>query len=127
MKRILTLLAVGLTLTLALNAVAHDMKGAKEAKAVTIKGEVVDTGCYLSHGAKGADHKECATKCISGGMPMGLLTSDNKFYLLTLNHTNADPYNQLKDMASATVEVTGTTFTRNGVTMIDVTGVKAVN
>jgi len=127
MKRILASLAVSLTLMVALNAVAHDMKGAKEAKAVTIKGEVVDSGCYLSHGAKGADHKECATKCISGGMPMGLLTSDNKFYLLTLDHSNADPYNQLKDMASATVEVTGTTFTRNGVTMIDVTGVKAVN
>jgi len=130
MKRVLALFAVVITMLFALNALAHeghDAKGAKAAKAVTIQGEVVDTGCYLAHGAKGADHKECATKCISGGMPMGLLTADNKFYLLTLDHENADPYNQLKDMASATVEVTGMTFTRNGVTMIDVTGVKAAN
>lgn len=129
MKRVLTFLAVVLTLLVALNAVAHEGHEAKgkTAKTVTIKGEVVDSGCYLSHGAKGADHKECATKCISGGMPMGLLTADNKFYLLTLNHSNADPYNSLKDMASATVEITGTTATRNGVTMLDVTEVKVVN
>ena len=127
MKRILALLAVVITMLFALSAVAKETHGSKTAKTVTLKGEVVDAGCYLAHGARGADHKECATKCISGGMPMGLLTADNKFYLITLDHQNADPYNQLKDMASATVELTGTTFTRNGVTSIDVTGVKPAN
>ncbi len=129
MKRVIVVLAAALPLVLALNAFAHEghaMKGAAAAaaKEITLKGEVVDSGCYLAHGARGADHKECATKCISSGMPMGLLTADNKFYLLTPNHQNADPYNQLKDLAAATVEITGKTFTRNGVTMIDVTAVK---
>jgi hypothetical protein len=68
---------------------------------------------------------ECAQKCISGGMPMGLLTADNKFYLLTPDHKNADPYNKCKDLAAQMVEVTGFTATRNGVTMLGVTDAKA--
>ncbi len=112
-------------------ALAHDMgamKGAEgktAAKEVTLKGEIVDTGCYLSHGARGEKHKACATKCISGGMPMGLLTSDGTLYLLTLDHTNADPYNQAKDRAAQMVEVTGTVMSRSGIKAIDVTGIKA--
>ncbi len=112
-------------------ALAHDMgtmKGSASktaAKEVTLKGEIVDTGCYLGHGARGEKHKACATKCISGGMPMGLLTSDGTLYLLTLDHTNADPYNQAKDMAAQMVEVTGTVMSRSGMKAIDVTGIKA--
>ena len=135
MKRLVALSVLALSLLLALDAFAHEghamhaakgaaAKGMAANKAVTIQGEVVDSGCYLSNGERGPDHKECATKCISTGMPMGLLTAGDKFYLLTPNHMNADPYNSLKDMAAATVAVTGKVFTRNGVTMIDVTGVK---
>lgn len=96
----------------------------KEAKVMTLKGEIVDTGCYLAHGAKGPDHASCATKCIAGGMPMGLLTSDGVLYLLTMNHDNADPYNQAKKLAASTVEITGPVHERNGVKAIEVTAVK---
>jgi hypothetical protein len=112
---------------------AHDMgkmggaKGASAApKQVSIKGEIVDTGCYLGHGAKGEKHKGCATKCISGGMPMGLLTADGTLYLLTLDHDNPDPYNQAKDLAAEMVEVSGTLLSRSGMKAIDVTGIKPV-
>ena len=112
-------------------AFAHDgamkmgaAKGAAAPKQVTIKGEIVDTGCYLGHGARGEKHKGCASKCIAGGMPMGLLTSDGTLYLLTLDHDNADPYNQAKDMAAQTVEITGTMLSRSGMKAIDVSGVK---
>ena len=93
---------------------------------MTLKGELVDMGCYVSHEARGEKHKDCATKCVAGGMPMGLLTADNKLYLLTMNHDNADPYNQAKDMMSAMVEVTGMLGERNGVKAIDVTDAKLV-
>lgn len=92
----------------------------------TITGEVVDTGCYLAHSARGAKHVACANKCIAGGMPMGLLTSDGTLYLLTLDHDNADPFNQLKGMAGKTVAVTGTVISRGGMKGIDVTGAKLV-
>ena len=92
-------------------------------KTGTWKGEVLDAGCYLGHGAMGAKHKECALKCASNGMPIMLMV-DGKAILLTPNHDNADPYNQLKGMAGSIAEVTGTLSTRGGVSGIDVTGAK---
>jgi len=102
------------------NTMSHEMSG----PAKTLTGEVVDTGCYLAHEAKGEKHVACATKCIAGGMPMGLLTADGTLYLLTLDHDNADPYNQLKTMAGKTVNVTGPLTARGGMKGIDVTAVK---
>jgi len=103
----------------------HSHSAAKEeAKTTTLRGEVVDMGCYLEHGAKGEKHKECAAKCIAGGMPMGLLTDNGKIYLIMLNHDNPDPFNKLKDMASSMVEVSGTVSARGGVSAIDASDVK---
>lgn len=89
----------------------------------TWRGEVLDAGCYLGHGAMGAKHRECALKCASNGMPLMLMV-DGKAVLLTMNHDNADPYNALKGMAGSIAEVTGTMNTRGGVTGIDVTGAR---
>ena len=95
------------------------------ARAGTWKGEVLDAGCYLSDGAMGSKHAECALKCASNGMPLMLLV-DGKAILLTPNHDNADPYNQLKTLAGSMVEVKGTLSERGGVRGIDVTGAKAL-
>ena len=123
MKRLITLLSAGLLTLGAAAAIAHDHDGASAKSAAaakkTITGEVVDTGCYLSHGAKGEKHVSCANKCISQGMPMGLLTDNGTLYLITLNHDNADPYNGLKEQAGKKVSVTGTVMTRNGMKAID--------
>ena len=129
MKRVLGSLVLVGALAFAVAAFA-DTKEAKAGtaapKPVTLKGELVDMGCYVSHGAAGEKHKDCATKCVAGGMPMGLLTSDNKLYVLTLNHDNPDPFNKAKDMMSAMVEVTGMVSERGGTRILDVTDVKAV-
>ena len=102
----------------------HHHMGAKTgAKTTTVTGEVVDTGCYLADGERGPDHTTCATRCITRGMPMSLVTTDDTVYLLTMNHDNADPYNQLKKMAGLTVSVSGTMLSRGGMKAIDVTAV----
>jgi hypothetical protein len=124
-----SVLALGLALTFtALPARAHEGAHAAAAKAgtQTISGEVVDTGCYLAHSARGEKHIGCATKCINQGMPMGLLTSDGRLYLLTLDHDNPDPYNKLKGMAGKNVAVTGMVMERAGMKGIDVTEFKPV-
>ncbi len=90
----------------------------------SVTGEIVDTGCYLGHEARGAKHVSCATKCILGGMPMGVLAADGTLYLLTMNHENADPYNQLKEMAGKTVTVSGKLMSRGGMKGIDVMAYK---
>ena len=114
-------------LSFAVPAVAHDMHHMAGEKVVhkTITGEVVDMGCYLGHAARGADHISCATKCLNQGMPMGLLTSNGTLYLVTLDHDNADPYNQLKGMAGKDVSVTGELLTRSGMKAIEASSVVA--
>lgn len=130
MKRVSVLFAglalvVGATMVSANEEKAASKSDAKAANATkTVTGEVIDTGCYLAHEARGEKHVGCATKCINGGMPMGILTSDGTLYLVTLNHDDADPYNQLKTMAGKTVSVTGTVMERSGMKGIDVTTVK---
>jgi hypothetical protein len=86
----------------------------------SVTGEVVDMGCYLAHEAHGAKHIACGTKCVAGGMPMGLLSADGSLYLLTLNHDNPDPYNALKKMVGQNVTVTGPVNERGGVKGLDV-------
>jgi type 1 fimbria pilin len=128
MKRMMFGIAVIVISLFSINANAQDKHEAKTAdKSVTITGEVVDLGCYLGHGAKGADHKSCALKCISGGMPMGLLTSDGKLYLLTMSHETADPFNAVKDLAAEQVSITGSVFERNGMKSLEVDQVKQMS
>jgi len=135
MKRLL--LALGLCAMLAAVGVAAAHEGeagkadaktaVKEApQAMTVTGEIVDMGCYLGHGAKGPDHASCATKCIAGGMPMGLLTADNKLYLMTMSHEDAEPFNKAKEMAAKMVEITGPVHERDGMLSIEVTSLSPV-
>jgi len=129
MKRLLILVAVVAASSFAISAAADQKAaGAKEAKAeskaTTLKGEIVDMGCFIGHGARGEKHSDCAAKCIAGGMPMGLLTDKGTVYLLTMNHDNPDAFNQCKEMAAAMVELTGTLGERGGLKAMDVTAVK---
>lgn len=125
MKRIF--LVVGLFAVLVLSTNLFASKGEEHGgSAVTIQGEIVDLGCYLDHAAMGPKHKECATMCIAGGMPMGLLTSDGKLYLLTMSHDDAAPFNASKKLAAEMVSITGPVNERNGMKSIEVTAVKPV-
>jgi hypothetical protein len=125
MKKLFTSIVLVALLGIAWAALADEAKKPMaKSPTKTLTGELVDTGCYLGHGAKGEKHIDCASKCIANGMPMGLLTADGSLYLITLDHENADPYNALKNMAGKTVTVTGTVMTRNGMKGIDVTEAK---
>jgi hypothetical protein len=131
MKRTIATLAILALAGLSHNANAHDKSkhaaGGRDTAnhaASTITGEIVDTGCYLGHTARGAAHAECAARCIREGMPMALLTKQGALYLLTMNHDNPDPYNKLKEMAAKTVTVTGMMMTRSGMKGIDVASIK---
>lgn len=121
MKR-LTLLLLSLAVVLA--ASLSLAEGVTKGKEGTWKGEVLDAGCYLGHGATGEKHKECALRCARNGMPIMLMTAEGKAVLLTPNHDNADPYEKLRGWAGSVVEVTGTMSSRGGATGIDVTGAK---
>ncbi|HTY57839.1 MAG TPA: hypothetical protein VMF59_03440 [Bacteroidota bacterium] len=42
-------------------------------KQVTLTGEIIDVQCYVKSGQHGKEHLDCATTCIKGGSPVGLL------------------------------------------------------
>lgn len=119
--------ALMMTALLAMNgaAVAHDGEhDAGKAHTMTAVGEIVDTGCYLAHGASGAKHTQCAQLCISKGMPMGLLTATGELYLLTPPHDTPTAYKKAKDWAGKKVEISGSMNERNGMKSIEVASAK---
>jgi hypothetical protein len=97
---------------------ANLLAGEKETGGTqTIKGEVVDLMCYLDHGARGEKHAGCAEKCIKGGGPVGILTSDKQLYLIVGDHK---PMNdELAAHASKTITVKGKVVERDGMKMIE--------
>ena len=54
----------------------------KEAKTITVVGELVDTKCYAGMGARGGDHQECATKCAQDGIPVAVLDEKGEMYVI---------------------------------------------
>lgn len=92
-----------------------DAKGA--GKEVTVKGEVLDMACYIDHNATGAKHADCAKKCITSGLPVGIKGTDGKTYLLIGEHK---PMNsELAEYAAKTITVKGKLSSRDGVNMIE--------
>ena len=133
----LTLTALGL-LTLSPFAFAHGEKqhpastpastpaSAPAAKnMVTIKGEVIDMGCYLGHNSKGASHIKCAQMCAKMGMPIGLLAGDGTLYLLTMAHDDPAPFNAAKAKVGTTITITGDEHDGSGMKALEVKKVAA--
>ena len=95
----------------------------KKAETKTVTGEILDMKCYMSSGAHGEDHKDCAAMCVKGGAPMGILADDGKVYLLIVGK-DAAAYDEAKKMAGEMVTLTGTLSEKNGVQALIVTEVK---
>ena len=82
-----------------------------------ITGEVVDMACYVDHNAAGEKHADCAKRCITSGLPVGLKTDDGKTYLLIGEHK---PLNsELAQYAAKKITVEGKVASRDGIYMIE--------
>ncbi len=90
----------------------------------TVTGEILDMKCYMTSGAHGPDHKECAATCIDGGAPMGILCDDGKVYLLIKDDKNSSAYEDAKKYAGEDVTLTGTESEKGGVQALIVADVK---
>lgn len=114
--RLISLSAVVAALALFGVAQADEAKHGHESSTVTVKGEVLDMGCYLDHGAKGDKHAGCAKTCIASGLPVGIKGADGKTYLLIGDHK---PLNkELAEYAGKTITVKGKHVERDGIHMI---------
>jgi hypothetical protein len=72
-----------------------------------VKGEIVDTFCYLSMGAKGPSHATCGKECAKKGIPVGLLNEKKDLYVLL-------PAKDHSPLPAAVIENMGKTVTVSG-------------
>lgn len=85
----------------------------------TLKGEIVDSKCYLGvmNPGRAKVHRDCAVRCISGGIPPLFAARDsagNEIALL-LTSSGGEAVNQaVLDMVGEPVEITGNVFQQTG-------------
>ncbi len=92
-----------------------DAMASGETKKVT--GEVIDMACYIDHSATGEKHTDCAKKCITSNLPVGLKADDGKTYFLIGEHK---PLNgELAQYAAKTITVRGKLSSRDGINLIE--------
>lgn len=80
-------------------------------------GELVDLGCYLSHGGAGAKHMQCAKSCVKDGAPLGLATKEG-LYLVVGGHENAKAFAEAKEKAGENAKLTGKLVKKDGLQAI---------
>jgi hypothetical protein len=104
------------------------------AKTETVKGQLIDGGCYkmdksnvgLDHKMPKGDTKDCAQICAKAGHAMSLLTSDGKLYEVTGGLAD-DNNAKIIPHLSHTVEVTGDVTEKDGKMMIAADTLKMVS
>ncbi len=84
----------------------------RELGMVTLSGEIVDSKCYLGVMKPGNTkaHRDCATRCISGGIPPVLLVRDadgNASYYLLVGKNGETLNTAVLDLVAEPIEVTG--------------------
>jgi len=113
---------IGFVLTFAVaSAATASAKGEK----ATVTGEVIDTFCYATMGAKGASHKQCGIDCAKKGIAVGLLEkgTDKVYVLLPTKDKTPLPDTVINKMGETTT-VTGDKYTSGGATFLTVESVK---
>ena len=122
MKKLLGIAAAALFAASRLSAHDGHENGEKKeehaaGETTKITGEVLDMACYIDHGATGEKHADCAKKCITSGLPVGLKADDGKTYLLIGEHM---PLNkELAEYTAKKITVEGKVTSRDGINLIE--------
>ncbi len=77
---------------------------------VTVTGEIVDSKCYLGvmNPGKGKVHRDCAARCLSGGIPPLFVTADGRERLLVVGPDGrALGHDALREFAAEPVTIRG--------------------
>jgi len=104
-------------ITVALTLVGSLTAQEKAMKETTIKGEIIDTKCYLTGmmGGRGEDHKDCAIACIKGGLPVGILEEGTgKVYVVVPAKGQKGANEALVQYAAETVTLKGMFLEKGG-------------
>jgi hypothetical protein len=109
-------LGIALSTGLAVSAFAAE-------KSVT--GTLEDSFCYVTAGAHGASHKQCATGCAKKGIPVALVEkgTDKMYILLPPKNDSPLPDSVISKMEDE-VTVTGNEYSKGGISYLTVDSVK---
>ena len=103
----------------------HDHAHGKGAQEIVIKGELVDSLCYVAMAAKGAGHKQCAIDCAKAGIPISILEDGTgKLYtVLPKEDKTGYPENVISKMGE-TVTLKGDLYENGGQRYVTVESVE---
>ncbi len=123
MRRVaVTGFALSLALGMSAPSWAAEQGGGKE---VSVKGEVIDTFCYSTMGAKGPSHKQCGIECAHKGIPVGLLDpSTGKIHILLPTKDKTALSDDVVNKMGETVTVTGHEHMKGGLAFLTAESVK---
>ena len=118
--RFFSIVAAFLVLAATPSLFAHDPQQGKDdldaSAPKEVTGEVVDLMCYIDHGAMGEKHAACASKCVKGGGPVGIV-ENGKAYLVVGEH---QPINdQLAYSCGKTITLKGKVAERGGIALLE--------
>jgi hypothetical protein len=88
-------------------------------KAVVVRGEVVETSCFLRDGKRGEGHRACALVCLKNGGQLGIVEdTSGTFYSLATNSPGTDPNAAVKEFVAQHVSVDARLYERGGQKML---------
>ena len=86
-----------------------------DAMPMTVTGEVIDTYCYSTAGAKGEGHRACGLACAGKGIPVAILEKGTDKVYVLLPKKNAMPVPKgLVDKMGRQATVTGKMYSVGG-------------
>jgi len=89
------------------------LASAAASKAIT--GEIIDTFCFATMGARGESHRQCAMDCAKAGIPLGILEDQTNQVYVLLPPKNKEPVPQaLIDQCARKVTITGQVYKVGG-------------
>lgn len=97
---------------------------AQQVGLITVTGEIVDTKCYFGvmRPATGKIHRACAVRCLSGGVPPGLLVRErgDDGIVFLLAGEEGRPFSVDPEWAALTVRATGMLEMHDGLPVLRV-------
>ena len=118
----------GLLLTMAgmfvFSGSAFSHEGMESGHDVTVKGEIVDSLCYLGMGAKGPSHKKCGMDCAKAGIPVSIVEEGSgKMYVLMSGKDMTGLPASITNKMGETVTISGDLYSNGGSQFIAVESV----
>ena len=90
---------------------------------VTLSGEIVDSKCYFGvmNPGSGKVHRDCAVRCISGGIPPVFIARDSEGVIQSLVLSGVQP-RQVLEFVAEPVTIRGRLLRSSGLLILDVNG-----